>query len=255
MKKNYFRPVLLLCFLWHAITMSGQVNVRDSSITTPVFYGSYGFFMLGGDIASQYGPSSNIGAGLGVKTKQNLYFGIEYNYLFGGKVKNGDEIFKNILTHDGQLIGQNGEYAVFQYFERGHMLWAHAGKLFPVLGPNPNSGIMFRLGAGYIQHRLVVNVLDNTALQLQGDYKKGYDRLTSGFGLNQFLGYMYMGDTRIWNFYGGIEVSQAWTQNRRDVNFDTGLKDDSKYFDLFFGIRIGWVIPMYRRAPSAYYIN
>ncbi len=253
--KKHILLIILLVFAFPAFRSAAQVNVRDSAIYTPIVYGAYGFHFLGGDIADRFGPSSTIGAGLGYKTKGNMYFGAEYNYLWGGKVKGGNEILAEILTSDGQIISQSGEYAIFQYMQRGHMINAEVGKLFPVFSSNPNSGIMLKLGLGYLQHRMFVSVQENTALQLRDDYKKGYDRLTSGFSLTQFVGYMFLGDTRIWNFYGGLEFSQAWTKNRRDWNFDTRAKDDSQKLDLFFGIKIGWVIPLYRQAPQDYYYN
>ena len=91
MKKLIF-PLLFVAFLLADFQCFGQANVRDSVITTPMAYGTYGFHMLGGDMADMYGPSSTIGGGFGVKNKKNFYIGGEYNYLFGGKVKNGDEI-------------------------------------------------------------------------------------------------------------------------------------------------------------------
>ena len=253
--RKLLRLLLIFAFLMPAIFASGQVNVRDSVIHTPVVYAAYGFHLLGGDISEMFGPSSTLGAGVGFKTNKNIYFGIEYNYLWGGRVKQGDEILKDIITSDGQIIGQSGEYAIFQYFLRGHTIWGQVGKLFPVLSHNPNSGIMVKLGLGYVQHRMFVSVQDNTALQLKGDYKKGYDRLTSGFGLTESIGYFFLGDSRMWNFYAGFEFSQAWTKNRRDIDFDTRQKDNSQHLDLFYGIKIAWVIPLYRRAPTGYYYN
>ncbi len=253
--RKLLHSLLVFAFVNLSFIATAQVNVRDSVIHTPIVYAAYGFHMLGGDIALQYGPSSTLGAGLGLKTNKNIYYGIEYNYLWGGKVKNGDEIIKEILTHDGQIIGQDGQNAIFQYMLRGHTLWGHVGKLFPVVSPNPNSGILLRLGIGYIQHRMFVSVQDNTALQLKDDYKKGYDRLTDGFGLTQSIGYLFLGDSRMWNFYGGFEFSQGFTKNRRDINFDTREKDNSSHIDLFYGFKIGWVIPLYRRAPTGYYYN
>ena len=144
--------MVLTSLLMLAFTAGAQVNIRDSVINTPIVYASYGFHVLGGDIADMYGPSSTIGGGVGYKTRKNIYFGMEYSYLFGGKVKNGDEIIKDILTHDGQLIGQGGEYAIFQYYQRGHIIWAQVGKLIPVLSRNPNSGLLVKLGGGFIQH-------------------------------------------------------------------------------------------------------
>jgi hypothetical protein len=252
MKKH----IRLFLFIVTFLAVSGtnaQVNVRDSCISTPIMYGVYGFHFLSGDISDMYGNSSTIGAGLGYKLDNNIYFGLEYSYLFGGKVKNGDEILQDILTEDGQLIGQGGEYAIFQYMQRGHIIWAQVGKIFPVFSPNPNSGILIKLGAGFTQHRMDVSVQENTAPQVKDDYKYGYDRLTRGFGLNQFIGYQYLGDSRIWNFYGGLDFSQAWTKNVRDLNFDTRQKDNSQHLDLYFGFKIGWIIPFYRQAPSGYY--
>ncbi|RLD82103.1 MAG: hypothetical protein DRJ15_02500 [Bacteroidetes bacterium] len=243
----------MLVFVMPVFLASGQVNVRDSAIYTPIIYAAYSINMLGGDIADMYGASSTLGAGIGYKTKKNVYYSFEYNYLWGGNVKQGDEILQYILTQDGQLIGQSGEYAIFQYFLRGHTVWGRVGKLFPVLSPNPNSGILLQGGGGWVQHRMFVSVQDNTALQLKDDYKKGYDRLHSGFGLTQSIGYLFLGDSRMWNFYAGFEFSQAWTKNQRDVNFDTRVKDDTQKLDLFYGFKIGWVIPMYRRAPVGYY--
>lgn len=254
MKKRLLSSLVFLFLILPFISV-GQVNVKDSAIFTPIAYATYGFYGLGGDISDMFGPSSTIGAGLGFKTKSNIYFGFEYNYLWGGKVKQGDEILQQILTNDGQLIAQSGEYAIFQFMQRGHMIWGHIGKLIPILSPNPNSGFMIRAGVGYVQHKMFISVQDNNALQVDGDYKKGYDRLHGGLGLDQFIGYMYMGNTRIWNFYVGFECSQAWTRNMRDVNFDTGLKDDQVKFDLFYGLKVGWILPLYRRAPEAYYFN
>lgn len=246
-------PFLLVAFIFSFKQVSAQANVRDSSIKMPLIYATYGFHILGGDIADMFGPSSTIGAGFGFKTKSNIYIGAEYNYLFGGKAKQGDEIIAELLTHDGQLIGQGGEYATFQYYERGHIFWLQVGKIFPVFNSNPNSGFMIKGGVGFVQHRMDVSVQENTALQLSGDYKYGYDRLTRGIGLNQFIGYMFIGNSRVWNFYGGLDFSQAWTKNVRDINFDTREHDGSQHLDLFYGFKIGWIIPVYRSAPADYY--
>lgn len=251
--KKILRHILFLVLTVSLFSARGQVNIRDSVVNFPIVYAAYGFHFLGGDIAESFGPSSTIGGGIGYKTGKNFYFGLEYSYLFGGKVKNGDEILQDLLTHDGQLIGQDGEYAIFQYMQRGHIIWFQAGKLIPVLSKNPNSGILIKLGGGFVQHRMDIAVRENTALQLSDDYKYGYDRLTRGFGLNQFIGYLFVGESKLLNFYAGLDFSQAWTKNVRDVNFDTRLSDDSRHLDLFFGFKVGWVIPIYRSAPVDYY--
>jgi len=251
--KKLLTPFLFLALVISLSSARGQVNIRDSVINFPMVYATYGFHFLSGDIADMFGPSHTIGGGIGIKSKKNFYFGLEYSYLFGGKVKNGDEILQYLLTSDGQLIGQGGEYAIFQYMQRGHTIWFQAGKLIPVLSKNPNSGLLLTLGGGFIQHRMDISVKENSALQLSDDYKYGYDRLTRGFGLNQFIGYLFVGESKLLNFFAGFDFSQAWTKNVREVNFDTRLPDDTQHLDLFFGFKVGWVIPIYRSAPVDYY--
>jgi hypothetical protein len=76
-----------------------------------------------------------------------------------------------------------------------------------------------------------------------------------------------MGRTRILNFYAGLEFYQAFTKSLRDRDFDRLIydqatdsykvlgKDNNKYLDLFYGIKIVWMIPINKRAPDKYYYN
>ena len=57
------------------------------------------------------------------------------------------------------------------------------------------------------------------------------------------------------NFYGGFEFTQGFTKNRREMNFDTGQKDDLARLDMLFGFRLGWVFPIYKRIADKSYIN
>ena len=123
-----------------------------------------------------------------------------------------------------------------------------------VLSPNPNSGIIIKAGVGYIQHWIRIRINeDKTIPSFEGDYAKGYDRLSSGLAISEFIGYLYMGNTRVLNFFVGFEFMQSWTTNRREVNFDTGMKDDGNRFDALNGFKIGWIIPIYKRTPKEYY--
>lgn len=248
-------PKLLFLLLALAVFSKAhaQVDVEESSITAPMVYGAYGFQIPGGDMKDRFGSNSLISPGFQVKLKSNWMFGLEFSYMWGNKVKNGDEILQHVLTQDGQVVSTDGTYAIFDLFERGYTIMGHFGRLFNVLAPNPNSGFFVKVGAGYIQHWIRIQIADYEVPWLEDDYAKGYDRLTGGFALSQFVGYLYMGNTRILNFYGGIEFMQSWTKGMRDVNFDTGQKDDSQRLDILNGFRIGWVIPIYKRKPKDYY--
>ena len=243
---------LAACFL--LLQANAQVSIRDSSIYIPMLYASYAYQFTGGDFSERFGNASDLGVGFQIKTKSNWIFGLEYNHLWWGPIEDGDSILKNILTNDGNIIDIGGLYAIFDMFGRGYSITGQVGKIIPVLSPNLNSGIMLKAGIGYMQHWVRIQVKEQESVPwLDGDYNKGYDKLSSGLMLNQFIGYSYIGNTRVFNFYGGFEFTQAFTKNRRDMDFDTRKKDDNSYLDLMFGIRIGWIIPVYRNTKSGYY--
>ena len=129
----------------------------------------------------------------------------------------------------------------------------NVGRVFPVLGVNQNSGIQVKLGAGYLQHKIRAYVQFDDVPQLHGDYKKYYDRFTSGFALSQFVGYTHFGSSRLINFYAGIEIYEAFTRGRRAYQIDLmGPYQDAR-LDILLGAKVGWMIPFRRRRVSEYY--
>ncbi len=247
--------VLLITIpLLTAASLFAQVNIRDSSIFTPLIYFSYGYQFPGGDLAKQFGDNSSIGGGIMFKTNHNWLIGAEANYMFGQRVKNSDSLLKGISTKDGFVIDANGYMADLVFYERGFNIFAKFGKVIPLLSPNPNSGFTIVAGAGYIQDKIRIHNIGNTAPQLLGDYKKGYDRLNGGVAVSGSIGYMYLSNTRLLNFSVSFEFMQAWTKSYRDFDFDTGKPDTRKLNSQFYTVRVFWMIPLYRRAPKEFYI-
>jgi len=250
-RKIILSLVILQFFVHHAFS---QVSVRDSAIVVPMFYATYAYQLPGGDLAKRFGGNSSIGGGFMVKTGSNWVFAAEGNYLFGNTVKNGDSLLTMISTPDGYVINANGYYSEIGFGETGFNVMGKFGKLFPIISPNPNSGPMVMVGVGYLQDKIKIHDLDNTAPQLQGDYKKGYDRLNSGLVLSGTAGYLFMSDSRLINFFVGFEFMQAWTKYRRARNFDTGKQDNSSLSSQFYGFKVKWMIPLYKRKPKDYYL-
>ncbi|MDL2262534.1 hypothetical protein LJC11_03410 [Bacteroidales bacterium OttesenSCG-928-I21] len=247
MKANFtYLILLLLC----SLSSFGQIN--DSSINVWQFEINYSFQVPGGDIADRFGVNSTIGVGLTYKLKSNWTIGVEANYLFGGNVKQ-DTILDNLRVNVGEIINKYGEYGTIIMSERGFYGGVKIGKLFPVGKPNKNSGIVVNVGAGLLQHKIHIENKDNNTPPVLNDYKKGYDRLTNGLALREFVGYQYLSSNKLVNFYVGFEFHQAWTQCRRDFNFDTKQKDNTKRNDFLYGIRVGWILPLYKRTPETYY--
>jgi hypothetical protein len=89
--------------------------------------------------------------------------------------------------------------------------------------------------------------------QLAGDLKKGYDRLTNGPSVSEYFGYTYLSNNRLLNFFVGLECSQAFTKDRRIWDYQMMKPDDSQRLDLLYGLRAGWILPLYKRVPKAYY--
>jgi hypothetical protein len=251
----YRKFTIFLFVSFTAVTsLSAQVNIHDSAIGTSMFYATYSYQFPGGDLAQRFGSNSSIGGGFMYKTKSNWLFGLEGNFLFGQVVKNSDSLLADITNKEGFIIDQNGMIADIVYYMRGYSFYAKFGKLIPLFSPNPNSGFLILLGGGYLQNKIRIHNPGNTAPQLLDDYKKGYDRLNGGISLSASLGYLYLSNTRLLNFYLGFEFTQAWTKSLREYNFDLEKKDDSKYSSQYYGIKVCWLIPLYKRTPKEYYL-
>jgi len=257
-KKYSFSLVFIMMVVLTCINpkaLHSQTSVKDSTIFTALFFASYAYQVPGNDLAKRFGNNSNIGGGCLIKTDKNLLFGIDFNFLFSNKVNEKDSLFKHISTSDGFIIGQDGLYAEVHLWQRGFNTSFKMGKLFPVFGPNPNSGIAIILGIGYLTHKIRIENRDKTAPPINGDYKRGYDRLSAGLSTSQFIGYMHLGNNKLISFFAGFELTQAWTKSRRIYDFDKMSRNDDKYFDTLYGIKIGWIIPLYKRLPDKYYYN
>jgi hypothetical protein len=237
-----------------SFSAAAQVSIRDSSIFIPMIYATYSYQFPEGDLARQFGGNSAIGGGIMFKTSSNWLFGAEGNFMFGGTVKNSDSLLLPISTPEGLIIDANGYYADIIFYERGYNFTGKIGKLIPLLTPNPNSGFLILAGGGFLQDKIRIHNPDNTAPQLLGDYKKGYDRLNNGFVMTASLGYLYIGNTRLLNFYAGFEFMQAWTKNKREFDFNTGTFDNSSFNTRFYAIKVKWIIPFNRRSPKEYYL-
>ena len=150
-----------------------------------MFSASYAVQIPGGDLADRFGVNSSIGGTFTLKLKSKWIFSLEGHYLFGNNLKE-THIFDSISDSYGGIISTNGDYASLNVTERGVQLCLRMGRVFPVFKANPNSGIMASIGAGYLQHKIWIEVEDNNAPQIGEEYIKGYDRLTSGFALTEF---------------------------------------------------------------------
>jgi len=237
-----------------ALNSFGQLSVRDSSVAFGAIEFRVGYFIPGAEMHQRFGGHFGIGTGYRYKFASNVSVGISGQFLFGDQVKENG-ILSGIATDDGFLISQTGQPAVVNLFMRGFRGQVSVGKIFPWFGPNENSGLDVRLGVGVLSHKIRIQDEHNNTPQVLEEYAKGYDRLTSGMMLNQYIGYNHTGNNQRINFSLGFVFSEAFTKNRRTWNFDVNAPLDQSRFDSQVGVQLIWYIPIYKRAPREFYYD
>ena len=249
---------IFICVFFVAMCLSvhGQVSVKDSVVNISLVPVSFSYNWPGGDLVDRFGNSAQIGGEYWYKSRSNWLFGLSGSFLFGNYVKQND-ILAPITTSGGIIIGEDGTPSETDMFERGRVFMGRAGKLLTQIpftnidaGLNPNSGFILMAGAGILQHKIQIKT---DALSLSDEMIKGYDRLSNGPALSQFLGYLFLSNNRLINFYFGIECIQGWTQNRRGYNYDAMQDDTEKRMDVLTGLKMGWILPLYKKVPDEFY--
>jgi hypothetical protein len=243
---------LFLLFLLPGFALAQRSASRDTSIRIFMIDFSYAPQLPAGDMAGRFGWNSNVGSGLSLKTKSNLFFNLSGYFLFGNQILE-EGLLDHLRTSREAILGIDGKYADVRLFERGYHIAAGFGKLYPWIGPNENSGILFMLQAGFLQHKIKIDPIGNTVPTLNKEYRKGYDRLSNGLALTQSVRYVYIPHRSFFNFYAGLEITEAFTKNRRSFNFDTMTADDMSRLDILFGARFGIIIPINRKTSDYYY--
>jgi hypothetical protein len=252
------KKTILFCILFlSVITRSnGQRHIKDSIIGTPWVAVHYGANWTEKDLALKFGFLNHIGTLAGYKTAHNWFYGLEANFIYGNTVHlNG--MFNHLLDSKGTITDVNGDIAKIVVSSRGLNTNLVVGKVFPVLSPNKNSGIFVNLGIGVLSHRYRIDTQDQVIPGLELNYRKGYDRYSLGPNLSQFIGYTFMSNFGLVNFYGGFYAQEGFTKNQRTIFFDqpdTPVSQETM-IDIQFGIRLGWLIPIYKRQPQEFYID
>ncbi len=245
-----------LSILFVLISFSGfsQRNLKDSTISQMIIGVNYKFNMTGADMYERWGFNSAIGLDVNYKFKNNLSLGVDGSFHFGNRLKD-TTIFESITNSYGAVTALSGEPADILFGLRGVNANAKIGYVFNGLGHNPNSGLWVTIGGGFLMHHIKIESIYDVVPQLEGDYRKGYDKLTFGFSSSQFIGYLYQADRRFTNFYFGLEITEGFTKNIRTYNFDSGGPEYTPRLDILYGVKLGWMVPIYKRQPKAYYFD
>ncbi|MBC9812679.1 hypothetical protein H9Y05_09365 [Crocinitomicaceae bacterium CZZ-1] len=253
--KQFILSITFFILLFNA---AAQRNMIDSIIPTPLFGVQYGGTWSGGDLKERYGYFNHVGIAGGYKFRKNWYVGLAGDFMFGNNIQlSYYDLFHHLMDSKGNITDQNGDIATVLTFGRGFHVNVEGGKVINKLGHNKNSGLFIKIGAGYLNHRIRIESNDHVVPQVEKEYRKGYDRLTTGFNTTQFIGYLFMGDNSFLNFYAGFYIQEGFTKNRRTIFWDqpdVPVPTNTR-FDLMYGFKVGWLIPVYKRTPKAYYFD
>lgn len=255
-KKLYFRNMqkhLYVIFAFLPMYLSGQVNVQDSTTQGWLFNIQTAYQWKGGDFSEYLTSNWALGLDLQYKLKSNWIVSVGGRYRFSDNLRNPDDMFDEVLTANGWVLGLNGEYANVTFRERGFDITADVIKVFNRWGHNSNSGPYIRLGAGYSAHWISIRNPEENTPQVQDDYSNGYDRRHQGLLTRQQIGYFYAGSNKKINFTLGFEVMQGFSQNVRGFNYSSREFDSGSKLDLYYGITFSWFLPIYNQNAQKYY--
>jgi hypothetical protein len=237
--------VLLTLMAWGQ-EKDDVVDYENALVISPTIT----FQIPGADLADRFGIGYQFGLGLEYKFKKNWLIGGEGSFLFGTQVKETSHI-ENAITQNGLVITDEGALDDVDLSMRGAVMKVNAGKSFFFKPSKPSSGILLKIGVGYLHHKILIDVNKRISPQLTGDYAKGYDRFSSGFLLTQYIGLVRLEKGKFVNLSIGFEISEGFTKNRRPYDFNLQMPLNDSRVDLMYGIKLSWMIPVYLGQTSS----
>ena len=225
---------------------AGQVlNEADLLLLTATYSG----IIPGGDLTRRFGPGFSLGAQVeGHLWPGNWIVGGEFQTAFGAKVK--EDVLAFLKDGNGQIVGRDLQLSQAFLQQRQLLATGYVGKLIPVSKGNKKSGVRITVGGGYTWHWIKVNDEMASLPQVEGEYGKGYDRLTTGPVTTQFVGYQHISLNRRIIFLVGAELGQGFTRSRRDYDYQTMRSDGASRLDLTWGLRLGWSICLFSGSQT-----
>lgn len=252
------KTVLIASLLLISFSVRAQDDLFGSTKEPPrkglVIAANVSVDFPGADMAKRFGTSYRVGPAVMYKTLSNYMFGVKCDFILGGNVKE-DSLLHGVHDPYGTFINSDGQRIGVGVFQRGYAIGLQGGKIFPIKPGNPNTGILALTGLGFVQHKILIEDKDKTIPQLRGDYIKGYDRLTNGWYLEQFVGFNMFDKNGLINFHIGLDVMAAFTAGRRDYLYDVRRPDADSRVDLLFGIRGGIYIPVFKKKSEEIYFE
>lgn len=258
-------------FLLLAASLSSaqaQLKIGQDTLATPIIGFNFGTLFPSDNLSTENGmhdlyksPFLNFGIEGFYKFKSNWLVSIEGDLIIGSdNLRDKTVRMPSVYSHDYSpiVIGTNGTDANATCYNRALALRIGGGHIFRINSNNPNSGIVGRLSGGIIQQKTIFMLNDVNAPQLQDDYTRLYDHKRRGVTLTESLGYWFMSNhSNLINLYVAFEITQCWNHSVRGYVIDDIMSlrgpDNTKYFDLIYGIKLCWMFPLKGKTAYDYY--
>ena len=213
---------------------------------------AYGHQFPIGDLEEQFGDNSAICIAFIIEKNNNIFYGIDANYMFSKNVKD-TSIFDNISTMYGAIIASDGHYANVNLMQRGFNSHMYLGYAFH-FDKQTLSGLYLSLGLGYLQHKIFIDTKNQDIPQLSENYKKGYDRFSNGISSHLSLTYRYYDKSGKFQIYTGINMTVAYTKLQRKYLFsDMKYASNQRSKDQLLGLKMGIIIPIKRKNEEEFH--
>ena len=244
-----FRAILFLFLFCFSTALCAQDEQRPKS--THLIGLGMGLHATGADLADRFEGSRSVNLSWEIMAPSRILYGIEGSVFFGQDVVEPN-LGANLINSNGQVIGVNGFPAVVDPSLLGYKIQINLGKTWQ-LADSGSWMWVAKAGFGFIEHKIAFGISMEEVPQLSGDLVKGYDRLTNGIHTELYFGLTHLDQNKLKNFYVGVQVLPAFTGERRVFNFDTQTFPIENRFDLIYGIKAGWILPIYRHGRSDTY--
>ncbi|MBQ8703357.1 MAG: hypothetical protein IJ524_03150 [Bacteroidales bacterium] len=252
----------------------GQVKLNADTLQCHIVSFSAGFIipgashnsqgLTGGSMRDLYGyPYLDFALEWSYKQQSGWLMGLDADIwigMNGDNLSNRVERMGNVFNPGETSMAVNGEDGVVTAYNRALALRPGVGRIIRLLPKNPNSGLLLKVSAGWFTQKTIFHQDFNhpQVYQLSGDYAKLYDHLRNGVMLTESVGFLFMSNYSTYaNFKVTFDISQCWSWSARPWQIDNlmGLngKDQSRYFDLTYSIRLTWMFPFTGKTTYDYY--
>lgn len=226
--------------------------------------GSNSAGLAGGNMKDLYAnPSLDFAIEWAYKQADGWIGGVDADIWFGltsDNLQQRDLRMPDIFNAAGYTMAVNGEDAVVTAYNRALAVRPCVGRIVRLLPKNPNSGLLLKVGAGWMTQKTVFYQDFNhpKAYQLEGDYAKLYDHMRNGIVLTESIGFLFMSNYMTYaNFKVTFDISQCWSWSSRPWQIDNlmGLngKEEGTFFDLLYSVRLTWMFPFTGKTTYDYY--